>query len=108
MSDLWSPGDIPIRALIAYKLHVQVNRLAWRFARPEPHVCGPECEEPRRLWEYSQRQLAKQYGGRLDDRRGEFHGPDWAIARRINRRHPLWRLNDRLASMWLGRWRCDD
>lgn len=31
-------------------------------------------------------------------------GPDWGIADRIDRMHPLWRLNDWLAPHWSDWW----
>jgi hypothetical protein len=31
-------------------------------------------------------------------------GPQWGIVDRIDRRHPLWRLNDRVANVWTSWW----
>ena len=60
----WREPRWSLRFRIARRLHVWVNRAAWKWARPP--------------------------------------GPAWGIALRIDKTHPLWRLNDWLAEGWTG------
>lgn len=105
MTDL-HPDPIRARALVAYWLHVRVNHLAWRFARPPDHVCTDKCEREYERWENRRRQMFKSqhrlYSYKPD--RDSFHGSEWGAADRIDRRHPLWRLNDWLAKWWTDEW----